>query len=536
MGQFASYYYTPSLLTKIWKRTTLSKVPNLQQIALYPEVKNLKVEAGHVRANLVDRGGGFGDVHVFVNNMEVKTIPGSAHVDVNLGAKLQGLANPDVRLYVYNAQNTIHSRSTMNVASGLDSGPLPNPKIIAVVGSVQHYASPNLDLSYTDADALSVTKALLAMSKGLNAEIHVELVCDDKSARDLVSSAVTLHQADKTGFEAAFTLQAKRADAGSVFFVYLSGHGAALAKDGGKSNEYYYLTRDATDGVSAWFREPAAAKQWALSGSEIREYLARALDCRRRFLVLDTCSAGASKEQLLALRGEAEDQARARREFQQGTGTFALMGAAEGKSSLEAAEYGHGILTYALLQTLKFSHLGNEKSPDMVLAAGLVAQTKSTTRTLAEAINRGQEPVAISPSESGSVVLGQMDDAARRSILLSTRLPILLRPLLIDADSGDASLADELADYLREMSLRSRDAVGATVFAGYLPEDAAPDAYRLQGPYSEANGLITVRARVYRNRKQELRPFPPVVAAKQEIAAKLAEALRLWLADAGPEK
>jgi WD40 repeat protein len=530
LDQFANLYYTPGLLAKAWKRMQLSKVPNLQAVALYPEVRDLKVAGSHIHATLIDRGGGYGDVHVLVNGIDVRTVPGRAKFDVDLGGKLAGLVKPDVRLYVYNAQNTIHSRAgSVRVSADSKEAPLAKPTIIAVVGSVQRYANPALQLSFSDADALSVTQALLAMAKGLGAEVHIELVCDDPTARTLAGPSLSVHSADKAGFSSAFKAAAKQADASSVFVVYLSGHGAAVARDGGKTNEYYYLTRDAMGGDATDLRNPAIAKQWAVSGSEIRTYMAAALNCRRRLVVLDTCEAGASQDQLLALRGEAEDQARARREFQQGTGTFALMGAAEGKASLEAAEFGHGLLTYALLQTLKLRKLGNEKSPDMVLAGELVAQTKDATRALAEAISRGQEPVAISPTETGTVVLGEMNAAARQSIVLAARLPILLRPDLVERDTLDTSLAAELADMLREMSLRRRDGEGLAPFAGFLPAESAPDAYQLRGIYTEASGQITFHGKVFQNGKADDRAFPVVVASRTDAASKLAEALRQWL-------
>jgi WD40 repeat protein len=536
LDQFASFYYTPGLLAKIWNREELPKVPNLQEIALYPELKNLHLDHSHVRADVVDRGGGAGDVHVVVNGIDLKTVPARAHLDVDLGDKLRGLKNPDVALYAYNAQNTIHSRavSTLRESPSTTESQSVNPKIVAVVGSVQNYANPGLDLTYSDADAMSIAKAVLAMAKGLGAEVHVELVCAHPGAKTLVSGQVSLHIPDKAGFDAAFAAAAKRADADSVFLVYLAGHGAALPVDGGKANEYYYLTKDARDGTPASLGNPEVAKQWAVSGGEIREYLARALQCRRRFVVLDTCSAGASREQLMALRGESEDLARARREFQQGTGTFALMAAAEGKSSLEAAEYGHGLLTYALLDTLKNKHLGGEKSPDMVLVAELVAQTKSETRDLAQAIHRGQEPVAIAP-DAGTVVLGRMSDSARASIYLTSRLPILLRPSLTEVDTFDTSLGTQLADRLREMSLRSRDSAGSPVFAAYLDEDKAPGAYQLRGMYSEANGKVTDKARVFRNDRAEAPEFPSVTCPRAEATGRLVEELRKWLSGRAPE-
>ena len=528
LGQFASFYYTPGLLAKIWKREELHKVPKLQDIALYPEVKNLEVQGSIVKAELIDRGGGFGDIHIVVNGIDVKTVPGAATLSVDLGEKLVGLKSPDVRIYAYNAQKTIHSRATaVNEVDEVEQ-PTKTPKLVAVVGGVQTYANPGLNLAYADADALSVTKALLAMAKGLGAEIRIELVCDDPSAKSLAAPNVALHVANKAGFEAAFSNATKIADENTAFVVFLAGHGAALARDGGRANEYFYLTKDAADGSPTSLGNPEIAKQWAVSGTEIKDYLSRALACRRRFVVLDTCSAGASKDQFLALRGELEDQARARKEFQHGTGTFALMGAADGKSSLEAAEYGHGLLTYALLSTLKNEKLGDDQSRDTVLVDKLVARTQSVTRDIAQAIGRGQEPVAVAP-DAGVVVLGRMDDAARASIQLNRRLPLLLRPSLTNVATSEIALGEELGEHLRETSLRGRNGVGNTAFAAYLDQDAAPDAYRLQGTYKESNGTITVDAKVFRNKKPERKPFPTVTGKRSEIIARLAEALKRWL-------
>jgi len=532
LEQFSNYYYTPGLLSKIYRRETLPAVPNLQQVALYPELKALKVDGSKVSANFVDRGGGFGDVHIIVNGIDVKTVAGAANISVDLESKLAGLVKPEVKVYAYNAQNSIRSRevSSRGSNSGVtdEEAKLVTPKMVAVIGSVENYANPNLALNYSDDDAISVTLALLAMSKGLGSEIHIELVCDAPSAKTMFPGSVTVYPANKAGFDKAFRSAAQKAGADSAYLVYLSGHGAALPIDGGKNNEFFYLTRDARDSSPTSLGNPEIAKQFYVSGTEIREYMALALNCKRRLVILDTCSAGASKEELLALKGEMEDLARARKEFQQGTGTYALMGAAEGKVSLEASEYGHGLLTYAFLTTLKNEKLGNDKSPDMVIAAALLLRTQAVTKDLAKAINRGQEPVAIAPN-AGTVVLGLMNDNARRAIVLTSRLPLLLKPALTDIESGDTALASKLADVLRERSLRRRDGDGAQAFAAYLDQDSAPDAYRLQGTYSESGGVITVKAKVWKNGKPESKAFPVVTGNVNDVVDKLANELKKWL-------
>lgn len=532
LEQFSNYYYTPGLLSKIYRRETLPAVPNLQEVALYPELKALKVEGTKVSANFVDRGGGFGDVHIIVNGIDVRKVAGAANISVDLGSNLAGLVNPEVEVYAYNAQNTIRSRevSSRGSNSGVTDGgdKLVTPKMVAVIGSVENFANPNLDLNYSNDDAISVAQALLVMSQGLGSEIHIELVCDDPSAKTMFPSSVTVHPATKAGFNNAFRSAAQKAGADSAYLVYLSGHGAALPKDGGKNNEFFYLTRDARDSSPISLGNPEIAKQFYISGTEIREYMTLALNCKRRIVILDTCSAGASKDEFLSLKGEMEDIARARREFQQGTGTYALMGAAEGKVSLEASEYGHGLLTYAFLTTLKNEKLGNDKSPDMVVASALLLRTQAITNDLAKAINRGQEPVAIAPS-AGTVVLGLMNDNARRAIVLTSRLPLLLKPALTDVDSGDTTLASKLADVIRERSLRRRDRDGVPAFAAYLDQDSAPDAYRLQGTYSESAGIITVKAKVWRNGKPEAKAFPVVTGNSAEIVETLANELKKWL-------
>ncbi len=531
LEQFSNFYYTPGLLAKAYKRETLPAVPNLQEVALYPELKALKVEGSKVSADFIDRGGGFGDVHIIVNGIDVKTVAGAANISVDLGSKLAGLVDPEVKVYAYNAQNTIRSREVSSRGSNrgvTEEERLITPKMVAVIGSVENYANPNLALNYSDDDAISVTQALLAMSKGLGAEIHIELVCDDPLAKTMFPSSVKVHPATKAGFDKAFRSAAQKAGADSAYLVYLSGHGAALQKDGGKNNEFFYLTRDARDSNPTSLANPEIAKQFYVSGSEIREYMTLALNCKRRFVILDTCSAGASKEELLSLKGEMEDLARARREFQQGTGTYALMGAAEGKASLEASEYGHGLLTYALLWALKNEKLGSDKSPDMVIASALLQRTQAKTKDVASAISRGQEPVAIAPN-AGTVVLGIMNDEARKAIVLTSRLPLLLKPALTDIDSGDTALASKLAAVLRERSLRRRDGDGVPAFAAYLDQDSAPDAYRLQGTYSESAGIITIKAKVWRNGKPEAKAFPIVTGNSTDIIERLTNELKKWL-------
>ena len=519
LSQFAGYYYTPGLLGKIWKGEPLQKVPDLQTLPIYPTVIDLVVQNGQVKAKITDRGGGIGDVHVFVNGLDVKTVPGRENLDLDLAKELTGLTNPRVALYAYNRDGSVHARA----AEDADDQPAIASKpahIVAVIGGVEHYAERRLDLSYSDSDAIAMTKAVIAMADGLKVPAQVELVSASTDASRLPKSQIHLHNPDKKGFQDAFQAASKMADEGALYFVYLSGHGSAKSFDGGKTNEFYFLTKDVNELGSDWIN-PTTAPQWSVSSGEIVGYLAQALNCKRRLVILDTCDAGAAKTDLLAMRGEAEDEARARREFQEGTGTYALMGAAQDRASFEASEFGHGLMTYSILYSLKYDTLGGGSPPDAVPADVLLRKAAERTAIFARQIGRGQQPAAVSP-DAGPLVIGRMTPAARQAIDLHQPLPVVLKPILVDASSGDVSLQNELATLFQ----------ASPTFAVYLDSDSAPNAYRLQGHYSTLNNVVTVSATVWKNGQRCPAPFPTITGSKSEVAKKVVDALKLWIAKA----
>jgi hypothetical protein len=93
--------------------------------------------------------------------------------------------------------------------------------------------------------------------------------------------------------------------------------------------------------------------------------------------------------------------------------------------SVDASQFGHGLLTYSLLEGLKGASLRDGEFADVRM---LFAYAEKRVPELAKSVGRVQRPVVIAPDYSGSFDIGKFSGIEQKQIALSNPKPIVLRP------------------------------------------------------------------------------------------------------------
>jgi hypothetical protein len=171
-------------------------------------------------------------------------------------------------------------------------------------------------------------------------------------------------------------------------------------------------------------------------------------------------------------------------------GFHVLMGCAADRVSYEATQYSQGLVTYALLQGMRGAKL---RAGEFVDVMDLFQYAADQVPQLARNIGGIQKPLVFAPRGT-SFDIGQLAEEDRKQIPLALVRPLLLRPVLLNADVGDDDLG--LMPLLRQR-LRDEGFTGARgegqAGAVYVDADEMPGAVRPSGTYTTKGKAVAVR-------------------------------------------
>jgi WD40 repeat protein len=497
LTQLKERYYEPGLLAKVlaYNKEPLHPVIAFQDVKLFPEVSVEPLAPGStkLKVKLVNRGGGFGRVQVFVNGQELLADArgdnlNSTSAEATLTADLAGAPikpgeSNEVRVVAWNSEGYLSSGGGVKVtykAQGTkDQNP---PELYAIVSGISEYSSGDIHLRFAAKDAENFAHALRIGGDRLFGAGHVHLTL-------LTSPASSGQQAaTKANLAGAFEAAAK-ARPGDVFVVYLAGHGVAI-RDG-----YAYPTSEAR---TLDLNDPAVLNDSAVSDEELAQWI-RKVHALHRAMILDTCAAGAIAKRLMEKRDVSGDQTRAMDRLKDRTGFYVLMGSAADAASYETSQYGEGLLTYALLKGMKGPALREDKFVDVAL---LFHEVTDDVPELAKGIGGIQQPRLLMPVLEGcatdaeckgeaSFDIGELSNEDRNAIPLATRKPFLSRPIFINTKlhRDNLHLIDALRNRLRDESYAS--SAGALKIA-YVDEDDFSGAISPTGDYSIEGDRVSV--------------------------------------------
>ena len=301
-------------------------------------------------------GSGVRDVRLFRNGSLVKVWRGEIPLDKSGKASLVAdniaVVGGENHFTAYAFSKVdIKSTDASLLVTGADALKRPSVAYVLAIG-VNEYANKNLTLKFAvnDADDFAGTVSEDQAKLAQYQQTRVVRINDSEATKQNILSALRRVAGTETGPlqpgepEDFAKLQAAQPE--DAVFVYFAGHGAA---PGGESKRFYLIAQDYESQADA----PAA-------GSATRETIAgtvndlemgsevEKIDAGYIVLVIDACQSGKTMEADDPRQGPMNSQGLAQLAYEKGM--YVLAAAQGDEAALELSQYGHGLLTYALVE------------------------------------------------------------------------------------------------------------------------------------------------------------------------------------------
>ena len=521
LEQLKDRYYEPGLLPKLmgFAPGGLRPVNELNNLPLYPEILDASIQNDTLRVRLKPRNGGIGKVALLLDKREIITDANPARLAVfEIDLKpFTGFFLPNepnkLNLRLYNQDAWLKSQPYLleYTPDGIgEKGPgerkslnkvedakLEEINFYALVVGTSKFRGAQLNLKYPDIDAASFADALRQAGN--------QLFKERTEVRLLSTEAEPWPR--KAAIRQALTDIAAKADANDILLVYFSGHGITYPPNSEKG-QFYYLT---TDIASDKLDDPSILNSQAIAQDSLQEWI-RQIKARKRILILDACNSGSVVEKLEPGAKELNsDQRRALERINDRSGMFVLAGSAGDKSSYEASSYGHGLLTYSLINGMIKVAAKNKGAVEL---GDLFAFVEDNVPVLAKNINRIQRPEVI---KAESYPIGIIDKNV--TIKMPTELPVFVRVSMMDVKKNKdlLGLTKTLNAELERVSTEKNPSL---VF--WDVESYAGKYYYLGGQYESIEGSVKGNASLYLN-DNELAKF--LVSGSVDALSKLAKDL-----------
>lgn len=232
-------------------------------------------------------------------------------------------------VYAFNHDNIKSADAVLSVR-GAESLRRSGTAYIVTIG-LNRYENAQYDLKYAVADAQVFGAELQRQFEGLKAYSRVEVI-------PLFDEAAT-----KPRIMATLSRLAQAAQPEDAVIIYFSGHGTA------HRNQFYLLPHDLGYRGSRTQLDEAGLQiilDHGVSDGELAQAFER-IDARQQLLIIDACNSGQALESEEKRRGPMNSKGLAQLAYEKGM--YVLTAAQSYQAALEAAQLGHGLLTYALV-------------------------------------------------------------------------------------------------------------------------------------------------------------------------------------------
>jgi len=382
---FFNEYYYPGLLSEVFagKRPhvaqDISKKDRRQPIvklSVGGPTENISTRTVKVQLDIADapadtdhpKGTGARDVRLFRNGSLVKVWHGDAlkgQPAASLEEEISIIAGPNrLTAYAFNADN-VKSKDANLVLTGADSLKRAGTAWVIAVG-VNEYANSQYNLKYAVADASSFAEEVQRQQKQLARFANVEIVplLNDQATKANILAALQR----LSGVNDAPTLKApldklKRAEPEDAVIIYFAGHGTA------QGQRFYLLPHDlGYTGDRGALDENGlkAILSHSISDQELEDAV-EGLAAGSLLMVIDACNSGQALEAEEKRRGPMNSKGLAQLAYEKGM--YILTAAQSYQAALEAAQLGHGLLTYALVEEGLKSGVADNEPKDGVVNA-----------------------------------------------------------------------------------------------------------------------------------------------------------------------
>ena len=533
IDQLKERYYEPGLLAKVlgFGEGPLRKVVDLdgQNLSLYPELE-AKLLDDVITVKLIKRSGGIGRVSLRLENMEIAP-------DVNPGRQssfsiklsnyadyfVNGESNP-LALVCYNAEGWLSSPeyaiayvpggkgkdkpvATTALNDQTDQA-LVNTLYALVVGT-SDYKGTTLDLKFPDNDATAYRDMLQLAGKDLfGTRMQIKLLTTAKGGV----------RPTKTAIRAALLEFAAKAEPKDVLLVYFSGHGTTWPENS-PTSQFYYLSTD----NESFDLNNASNRQFAIAQDSIQAWI-RGVKARKRILILDACNSGEVVKQLdEGGKGStlSTDQRRALERMKDRAGLFVLASSSADKLSYEDPRFGHGLLTYSLLNNMP--KVAAQDKNSFIDVGKLFQEVREDVPKLASALSKTQEPKLIGMEDFSIGIL-----KAGTPVKLPTAKKIIIR-----SDFSNKKRLDPLKLKVEvNTQLEAMLADPSLPFAYYPSDKAAGIHYFINGEYEVVGTTVKLTGYLYKSdQENELDTFAvegpntDIKALVEQLLVKVKEAL-----------
>lgn len=315
------------------------------------------------------KGSGAQDVRLFRNGSLVKVWHGDVlkgQSSVSLEEEITVTAGPNrLVAYAFNRDN-VKSKDAPLVFAGAESLKRKGTAYIIAVG-VNEYANPQYNLKYAVADARSFGDEVRRKQAEVGGFERVEVVelLDANATKENILSVIKR----LAGAPGPPTLKAgpgnalKRAEPEDTVIIYYAGHGTAQAQ------RFYLIPHDlGYTGDRTKLTEAGLNTMLSHSISDVElEAAVEGLDAGHLLLVIDACNSGQALEAAEKRRGPMNSKGLAQLAYEKGM--YILTAAQSFQAALEAAQLGHGYLTYALVEEGLKTPVADAEPKDGVLIA-----------------------------------------------------------------------------------------------------------------------------------------------------------------------
>ncbi|MDQ2976363.1 MAG: caspase family protein [Acidobacteriota bacterium] len=317
------------------------------------------------------QGTGARDLRLFRNGSLVKVWHGdvlNGQPAVTLEEEVTLAAGTNrLTAYAFNKDN-VKSKDAQLALTGADSLKRAGTAYIIAVG-INEYANPEYNLKYAVADAESFGAELRNRQTQVGLFEHIEVVPllnENATKANILSALKRL-----AGAPGAPTLKAgaqdlnglKRAQPEDTVIIYFAGHGTAQAQ------RFYLIPQDlGYTGDRNKLNEKGLQTILSHSISDLElEDAVEGMDAGHLLLVIDACNSGQALEAEEKRRGPMNSKGLAQLAYEKGM--YILTAAQSYQAALEAAQLGHGLLTYVLVEEgLKTAIADNEPKDGVVNA------------------------------------------------------------------------------------------------------------------------------------------------------------------------
>jgi WD40 repeat protein len=350
---FFNEFYYPGLLVDIFadkrpkapsdisqkdrRQPQLKITPTGAQANATLTARNLTVKIGvsELAADKEHKAGcGALDVRLFRNGSLVKVWRGDVlkgKSNATLEATIPIVAGENkLTAYAFNHDNIKSTDATLTV-TGADSLKRKGTAYILAVG-VNVYSNQNYNLKYAVADA-----------EDFSVEVKRRLEAQKRYAQVEVIS-LSDAEANKASILQKLTQLASRVQPEDALIVYFAGHGTA------HGNEFYLIPHDlGYDGPREKLDTAGlqAILDHGISDRDL-EKVFEGIDAAQLVLVIDACNSGQALEAEEKRRGPMNSKGLAQLAYEKGM--YILTAAQSYQAAQEAAKFGHGFLTYALVE------------------------------------------------------------------------------------------------------------------------------------------------------------------------------------------